>query len=590
MEEIISESERSTFKVLNEGLMAHMAKQDPSVDWTTIMQYYLQQAAKIRNKPEPKFDAPSAAPAIQTTSQASQPTAPQPSNFASNGASLFSASATPKAFGSNTSNMFAAVNAQQTPKQQSLFHPSPTKPPATAPVSRKRPGPFMDDDEGESSQPPATEKRARLNEPIQYPELPENASATAKLFQAALDKPAEEDTARPEKQPSPAPSFGGFRPPSASSAGFAPSKSASPAPPGMPTFSAPSSNAGGFLAAFGKKAGEEEEKARKKRKMEDYDSDEETEEAWAKRDQEEQEKKRQKILEAGKKGNGFVVSATPSEAAVSEAGDDGDEDKAEPEKEQGKGDHTWKPSTPIKFGAGSSTGVESTTPAAPPPAFGNLFGSSAQTSGAGSTGHLNVPGAKPSLGFNFGPASAGTSRASTPGVTTDGEGASTAGEGEEEDAEPSDPQMEDKAALLPKELEGNDLLLKIPGAKASRFGEKKDPDSGEMTIGWVPQATGPLYVLREKTTSKTRVLLKMAGMGKAKMNFLVQKPFNFDSTGKSGKFVQGMFLDGFDATKEGEKDANATPKAPGRPGKWLINANDKETADELLSILNENKT
>ena len=71
MEDSISEAERGTFQMLNEGMMKHLAKQDPNVDWTTIMQYYLQQAAKIRKKPEPKFGAPDVAAATQRTAPAS---------------------------------------------------------------------------------------------------------------------------------------------------------------------------------------------------------------------------------------------------------------------------------------------------------------------------------------------------------------------------------------------------------------------------------------------------------------------------------------------------------------------------------------
>ena len=56
MDEVISDAENGTFKVLNEGLAKHLATQDPNVDWTTIMQYYLQQAEKIRKKPAPSFE------------------------------------------------------------------------------------------------------------------------------------------------------------------------------------------------------------------------------------------------------------------------------------------------------------------------------------------------------------------------------------------------------------------------------------------------------------------------------------------------------------------------------------------------------
>lgn len=672
MEDTISDAEKGTFQLLNEGLMKHLATQDPNLDWTTIMQYYLQEAAKIRKKAEPEFDEPATATTTQPSAPAPssstggsatgrslftpQAAVSQPTSSKTTGSSLFSPAVAPKAPAPGSANMFASANTQQTPKQPSSFQMSPSRPPATAPISRKRPGPFEDDDEDDVVKAPATEKRARLNEPIQYPKLPENATETAKLFQAALDKPApkepgtpgatatqaEKDNAETEKQSSSAPAFGGFKPSTSTSTGFKPSTPASTgfkpsvataaaAPPaGMPTFSAPAASGGGFLAAFGKKASAEEEKQRKKRKMEDYDSDEETEEAWAKRDAEEQERKRKKILEAGKKASGFVPSATPSEsgfrpsatpsesgfgrsATPSEAGDRDETpepsnifgsfgkptsdkaaetssifknfakptpaeiDKAEPEKEQGPGDNTWKPNTPIKFGAGA-TASESTTPAAPPPIFGNLFGMNTRTPGPSSSSLLNVPGAKP-VGFNFGiqPFSQGTSRASTPGITTDGEGASTAGEGDDEEAPPAEPQADDRSALTAEEKEQNDVLFTFPNAKASRLGHKKDPETGEMKIGWVVEAEGPLYVLNDKNTGRTRVVLKLVPSGHPRMNFYVEKTLDFSTSGKKGQLVQGGFLDGRDQ------------KNPKKPGRWLMDVKEKETADELLKILKDNR-
>ena len=59
------------------------------------------------------------------------------------------------------------------------------QPPATEPSKLFRKRSAEDDNEHA-----AAGKRRRSNEAVEYPKLPENASSTAKLFEAALNKPA----------------------------------------------------------------------------------------------------------------------------------------------------------------------------------------------------------------------------------------------------------------------------------------------------------------------------------------------------------------------------------------------------------------
>ena len=622
----VSDLEQKTLKVLNDGLRAHMATQDPSADWSSIMRYYMQQAATIRKKPEPRFSAPASAPAQPAPKAVPGTPSVQPP--------------TPQKQPPTTPGAAPSRNIFGTPKPSG---PSDLlQPPRTAPVNKNK---RRAEDDAERA--PATEKRVRSDAPVEYPSLPDNASETARKFQAALKKPepdfdaakrqaekeAKEKTERErlEKEKQSQTSNGGFKP-----AGFTPAGS------GMPNFSAPSAGSNGFLASFDKKAGAEEDKERKKRKDNDYDSDEETEEAWAARDKIEQEAKRKKILADAKKGSGFVISATPS-AAVSESGDtdngsdkesatggslfdritprdapkssglfsgaskptsnmfgtpaagsnifghlsqpasdkdsvsskDFEQDSVEPEKEAGPGDNTWKPNTPIKFGASTSNPTESTTPAAPPPVFGNLFGTAQKTLND-NTGHLNVPGSKPTFGFNFGgqPGSLGTSRASTPGFTTDGEGASTAGE-EEDQPPPQEEQVEDQTGLLAEEQEHEDVLLQVPVAKGAKFDEKKDPDTGEMAPGWVEQCKGPLYILKNKESGKVRVLLKVPPLGRPRMNFHPVKKMSYEAIGKKGTMIQGVFVDHFDT------------KNPTKLSKWLITVGKAEDAKEIARLLDD---
>lgn len=602
------ESQEGTFKTLNEGLLRHLADQDHDADWTRIMQYYVEQAADVRNKS--RSIERQSAPAASPTKHASvAPDRGSASNIFESGA--------PKSVGSSVSNMFSSAATQQTPKTSSLFQ---TQSPATAPVNNKRSAPFEEDDGDEAERPaPATENRARSNDPVNYPDLPANASATSKLFQAALDK------STPSSNES---SSTGFAP-SSSSAGFKPSSATGS---GMPSFGAPTSGSGGFLASFGKKANAEEEKQREKRKADDYDSDEETEEQWLKRDREEQEAKRRKIAEAAKTGSGFDLSrsvtpvppppetpagagkslmdrisrdppatapsksvaasqtpaatgftfgsktpaATSTSNIFSGFGKSTTESIDDQDKEREDGDKTWKPETPIKFG-GQPTATESTTPAAPPPAFGNLFGSLNKGPAGSSTNHLGVPTSKPSLGFNFGgqPASLSTSRATTPGVTTDGEGASTAGEGEDDEAAQNDPQLEDQSSLHPRERAEHDVLFEISVAKASKFGEKRDAESGEISKGWVEKGKGPLYVLKNKATGNTSVLMKIKPLGRPAMNFSVPEKMRFEIGGASGKLVNGGFV-----------DTLADPKG-GVISRWMVQVGKKEDAAELVRVLNE---
>lgn len=341
--DVIPDNEKGTFKVLNEGLMAHLGTQDPTADWTTIMEYYLQQAAIVRHKPPPDLKALSAAPPSTATTAQSMERSVAPSaartseeNALSKKAPAFGQSQPAASSESASSNMFGSSfaatpkapasfqrnmssDAQQTPKP-SLFQP-----PATAPVNRKR---SADED---AERPPATEKRARAAESTAYPKLPDNASDVSKAFYSALENKsagaslfspktngvtsesaAKDDAGKDKAHQAPAPAgvqvmgsgSGGFTPSGSgftpSTSGFKPSTSGfKPSTSGF-TPSMPSGGASNFMAAFGKRANEQQEADRKKRKAEDYDSDEETEEQWAERDKKAQEEKRAKVMEDAK--------------------------------------------------------------------------------------------------------------------------------------------------------------------------------------------------------------------------------------------------------------------------------------------------
>ncbi|WPH03265.1 Hypothetical protein R9X50_00614200 [Acrodontium crateriforme] len=659
-----------TFKTLNEGLVAHLKGQDTTKDWTPIFAYYIAQATKLStgNEPSSKPSVPAVSP-------------------------LVGAQMTPKA--PALSNMYK--HAQTPAVSSSLRNQITQSPPATAPVSRKRSADDSVANDSDSCQPPATEKRARPNESVAYPKLPDSASNTARLFQSTLEKsttdapkfgpPAEvvakvrEDAAKKAGAETVGSSPFSFKP----SSSFA---SSGAGPVGFkPTFGAPSSDAGNAFASFAQKAKAKEEEERKKRKDEDYDSDDDEAE-WEAKDKAAQEEKARKIRDAAQKAPGFVFNpssesnkqgstATPAftlkpatedglsafakkakaieeqerkkrkdedydsdddeaeweakdkaaqeekarkirEAAQQAPGfvfnppagvksttsifaqtpqksastssnlfsnktpssnifsqikttdSEGSADKTEAEKEQGTGDHTWKPNTPIKFGS-SMAGQGSTTPAAPPPAnpFGGLFGSKTMTpGGATDKGKLGLTS---KVGFNFGPAtnsSLATSRATTPGFTTDGE-ASTAGDDESEEAadQAKETQIEDMTALLPEEKEGNEVVFEAEICKVSKFDEKKTEDG--MVPAWIEKGRGPLYVLKNKATGSVRVLVKVPPLGRLAMNFTPIKDATYKVSNK--KCVFGAFVDHL--AKQSKVSS------------WTIMLREPKLAEELAQIL-----
>ncbi|GAB7351769.1 hypothetical protein MBLNU459_g2345t1 [Dothideomycetes sp. NU459] len=236
------------------------------------------------------------------------------------------------------------------------------------------------------------------------------------------------------------------------------------------------------------------------------------------------------------------------------------------------GDNTWKgqENTPIKFGASAVTG--STTPEGSPakatgnfggfstggfsslnkptetpkfnfggtsdnPAkpvdgtrpFAGLFGGDKSAAvekpaAASTTSIFASNSASPSVGFQFGGpkiapasatssvfASAGTSRASTPGATTD---ADNSGNDSTSAAEPSekqdDPQQTDLTALTPEELAESDVLHE-GRAIAKQFNKNSDPT-------WTNKGTGPFRLLKNKETGKLRILMRAAPSGRVILN------------------------------------------------------------------------
>ncbi|KAF7590411.1 hypothetical protein BBP40_002867 [Aspergillus hancockii] len=223
-------------------------------------------------------------------------------------------------------------------------------------------------------------------------------------------------------------------------------------------------------------------------------------------------------------------------------------------------DNTWKMNSPIKFATDTNAAFTSKpTPAADSSKpFSSLFGapptSKPASSGTGS----------PSPGFSFGgpsqPASflapstissAAASRASTPGVTSD-TGAEESGDG---DAAESLPQVNLAQSRAGEENEDVVIEARARGLKLTKE-------------GWDSQGVGFLRVLKDRTTSRGRVILRADPSGKVVLNVSLVKEITYTVKGNSVHFL--------------------VPQSEGPPEQWAIRVK-KEEAERLGSAMEETK-
>jgi hypothetical protein len=256
-------------------------------------------------------------------------------------------------------------------------------------------------------------------------------------------------------------------------------------------------------------------------------------------------------------------------------------------------DKTWKPDSPIKFGSTTPNGdakldaptlsVTAATPTKAPAPFGGvLFGNtkdskSSSTNATGTTpgpfsnlfGSTTTP--KPSVGFGFGASSttsslfpsaavsATTSRATTPGATTDGDS------GVEAEPDVEHHEQLDLTSGGPGE-EGEDVLHEVR-AKALQFGYIKKDDKQ----GWETKGVGPLRVLKNKDTKATRILLRGDPSGKIILNKGLLPSCKYAPTGKTVNIT---------TTDDSGKGLET----------WLLQVKTPESAKALAEVLESNKT
>ncbi|ESZ92274.1 hypothetical protein SBOR_7344 [Sclerotinia borealis F-4128] len=235
-------------------------------------------------------------------------------------------------------------------------------------------------------------------------------------------------------------------------------------------------------------------------------------------------------------------------------------------------DKTWKPDTPIKFGSAAPsaptfniTGSTPTKPVANP--FGGLFGNSATTTPALSAGPTTT------TGFQFGgpasttsslfpsvAASAGTSRATSPGVTTDGA----------TDADDDNPEKVHAQVNLLESNPGeeNEDVVHSIRARALKFCPNQEGDG--KTSPWDTKGVGPLKVLRHKETKATRIVLRSDPSGSIILNKSLLSQVKYEASGKTIKLMT-VGDDGIDLQT------------------WVLQLKGIELAEELAKCLEDNK-
>ncbi|KAL2792937.1 hypothetical protein BJX66DRAFT_326394 [Aspergillus keveii] len=214
-------------------------------------------------------------------------------------------------------------------------------------------------------------------------------------------------------------------------------------------------------------------------------------------------------------------------------------------------DNTWKLNTPIKFATDSPSTTESTTKSISDSApasgssqpFSALFGPAAAGSKSGS-------GAQQPLGFSFGGpsqpsssfltpsalTSATPSRASTPGMASD-TGAEESADG---DAAEALPQVDLARGGAGEENEDVLFESKSRALKLMTEGNK----------GWDTKGMGITRILKDRTTSRARILIRADPSGNVVLNAALQKEITYKAQGTSVQFL--------------------VPKADGPPEMWAV--------------------
>ncbi|KAF7874058.1 hypothetical protein EAF04_002730 [Stromatinia cepivora] len=234
-------------------------------------------------------------------------------------------------------------------------------------------------------------------------------------------------------------------------------------------------------------------------------------------------------------------------------------------------DKTWKPDTPIKFGSAAPSAptfnFTASTPTKPVNnSLGGLFGNSGASTPALSNGPTTITGFQfggpPSATSSLFPsvaASADTSRATSPGATTDGA----------TDADDNDPEKVHAQVNLLESNPGeeNEDVIHSVRTRALKFSPREE---GDEKSPWDTKGVGPLKVLRHKGTKATRIVLRSDPSGSIILNKSLLSQVKYEASGKTIKLM-----------------------TVGDDGKglqtWVLQLKGNELAEELAKCLEDNK-
>ncbi|RFU29132.1 hypothetical protein B7463_g7204, partial [Scytalidium lignicola] len=245
-------------------------------------------------------------------------------------------------------------------------------------------------------------------------------------------------------------------------------------------------------------------------------------------------------------------------------------------------DKTWKTDSPIKFGSsqqspfkfGDSTSsngapavsVTAATPTKPATSLGGLFGSSSTSKPLSTSNPFGT------VGFGFGAASSttssllpsaavsgDTSRATTPGGTTDGESTN--------DANDPDGERHEQIDLTKGGAgEENEDVLHEVRAKALKYTPKEEGEGSP----WETKGLGPLRVLKHKETNSSRILLRADPSGKIVLNKSILGNVEYKAAGKTLKLL-------------------TAGESGGALETWILQLKTPELAEDLAKYLEANK-
>ncbi|KAI9874983.1 MAG: hypothetical protein M1830_009056 [Pleopsidium flavum] len=264
------------------------------------------------------------------------------------------------------------------------------------------------------------------------------------------------------------------------------------------------------------------------------------------------------------------------------------------------GDHTWKPESPIKFGGPTTAPVLTLTSATPlkgtsgedkgtpPSPFTGLFGPPKPTIESPAKLSSNIfgsPSAKSAdVGFGFGgppkiaansllmpsaPTSGATSRATSPGMTTD-TGAESANESTAEGAETESAENAQQVNLTtggPGE-EDEDVLIEVR-AKAMMWVPEINDDYAKP--GWNNKGLGPLRVLKHRHSGKARIIMRLDPSGRLVLNAALLSGVNYQHQAPSAIKM-------------------AVASEDGKLNTWVVRVKTDEDAIKLAKIMEENKS